>query len=349
MKKTLYFIMIIVFIFSCTEDESGSYELKEFNVSDVSNTTLIVNKTVIDKNVQKIYVFFDNDLSGVSFPITISVSTNISKGASTSIDNNDQLIFNSADQVNQFDIIAENGNTSTWSVFLVHKQLQNSDFETWFTTQGFNGYSYEEVGRSIETSAWATANLGTSTYFIYGSKPITTDNNTVVQIKTDSVFTLPITSGTLFTGYFYLNGAIANPGNPKKATLFGTPFISKPTAFSVKYKYTAGTYYKQASLKDVNNILGGFDEEGIDGEDKCAIYAILENRDGNPTIEIARAELYSASTNDAIDEITIPFVYTSQLEPTHITVVFSSSKDGDLWRGAVGSTLTIDDLEFIYE
>jgi len=47
-------------------------------------------------------------------------------------------------------------------------------------------------------------------------------------------------------------------------------------------------------------------------------------------------------------EQTVDFVYANNEEPTHLTVVFTSSKDGDYWTGAVGSTLIVNDLELIY-
>jgi hypothetical protein len=349
MKKILYLAFFVITLLSCSEDKSVTAELQEFNVTNTSNENLIILKTIINSDIQNIYIYFDNDLSEVAFPITMHCDADVSKGATTSLNSQGELTFTNMDQALEFIVEAENGNAKTWQVFLVHKQLQNSEFESWFETKGLNGILFQEIGSSIETSIWATANLGTSTYSVYGSQPISIENNTLIQVKTDSVLQLPITAGTAFTGYFYLNGAILNPGDPKKATLFGTPFIYKPTAFSVKYKYSAGSYYKQANLRDQNNIFGGFDEEGINGIDKCAIYAILENRNGESVVEIARAELFSSNTNDKLIETTIPFEYTTQIEPTHITVVFSSSKDGDLWRGAVGSTLIIDDLKFIYD
>lgn len=348
MKKYFYLLFAVIILLSCSEDESSANLLNEINVTSISNENLNYARTDINSLAQSIYIFFDDDLTNVSFPLIIETSIKISKGAKTTL-SNDQLVFNSSDQVIEFDIIAENGNTTTWLVFLVHKQLQNSDFDIWHDAQGLNGIYYDELGTNVPSSIWATANLGTSTYSVYGSKPITIVNNTLIQIKTDSVKQLPITAGTAFTGYFYLNGAISNPGDPKKATLFGTPFIHKPSAFKVKYKYTAGTYYKQAELVNPDNIFGGFTEESISGEDKCAIYAILETRDNDAVVEIARAELFSTSTSDVITETIIPFEYLHQLEPTHITVVFSSSKDGDLWRGAVGSTLVIDELELVYD
>jgi len=117
----------------------------------------------------------------------------------------------------------------------------------------------------------------------------------------------------------------------------------------VKFKYLAGENYVQATLNKPDNIFGGFTVTDISGEDQCAIYAILEVRTENETTEIGRAEIYSGTTTDVLTEVSLPFEYSSSKTPTHITVVFSSSKDGDLWKGAVGSTLIVDDLELVYE
>ena len=46
--------------------------------------------------------------------------------------------------------------------------------------------------------------------------------------------------------------------------------------------------------------------------------------------------------------IVIPIKYTSDLEPTHISIVMTSSNKGDLFIGAKGSTLTVDNLTFKY-
>jgi hypothetical protein len=77
-------------------------------------------------------------------------------------------------------------------------------------------------------------------------------------------------------------------------------------------------------------------------------YAILEKRDGSGVVEIGRAEMTSGDLQEELTEISLPFVYSSDQKPTHISVVFSSSKDGDLFTGAVGSTLLVDDVELVY-
>ena len=52
---------------------------------------------------------------------------------------------------------------------------------------------------------------------------------------------------------------------------------------------------------------------------------------------------------DVLTEMALPITYVSSEKPTHITIVFTSSKDGDLFTGAVGSILIVDDLELLYE
>ena len=343
------FISFILLIMSCSKDKSNNAELTDFKVNSISNKDISFVKTKLDKELAHVCLYFENNLFEETFPIKLKVSPIISSKAKVLLDSPSELVFENPNQVVSFDIEAENGDMKTWYVFLIHKQLQNSNFSMWFNNQGLNGRYYKEIGSSFVESVWSTANMGTSTYSSYGTQPITDGSNTMVQLRTDSVRVLPITAATLFTGVFNLSGAISNPTNPQAAVLFGTPFIYSPVSFKVKYKYTSGRWLKKAKLRDVNNIFGGFTENGIEGEDQCAIYAILENRDKSPVVEVARAELFSASTANNLTEEIVEFSYVSEIKPTHVTVVFSSSRYGDFWQGAVNSTLIVDYFKFIYE
>ena len=158
----------------------------------------------------------------------------------------------------------------------------------------------------------------------------------------------PVTAGTLFTGRFDINGAINHPTDPRQATHFGTPFSLRPVSFKFKYAYQPGDLYVRATLNNPDNIFGGFTVTELQGSDMFTAYAILERRDGSNVVEVGRAEMISGDQQNEITEVSLPFVYSSDQKPTHITVVFSSSKDGDLFTGAVGSTLTVDDVELIY-
>ena len=348
MKKLFISIFTVIMIFSCNKDESSEAEVLDFSVTSVSDSELEIGSIQIDSEFNRIYILFDQDLSEFSsFSLTIDI--NLSPGAKTSSLNNGMLSFTNSDEVKTIEVEAEDGFMVRWYVYLIHHQIQNSGFENWFDNLGMNGRYYKEIGTSDVTSIWATANMGTSIYAVYGTQPLDDGSNTLAEITTDSTSQVPVTAGALFVGTFNLSGAISHPTDPKQATDFGLPYTFRPSEMKVKFKYQAGETYVQATLNETNNIFGGFTVNEIEGEDMCSIYTILEVRNGDQITEIGRAELYSETTDDVLTEITIPFEYTSTETPTHISVVFSSSKDGDLWKGAVGSTLVVDDLELIFE
>jgi hypothetical protein len=332
-----------------SDDQSGNKDIIRFDITSLSDTDLTVKNTELDTEKKLICIFIDNDLSLVNFPLIVVTDIQLSDGAAIPSITNGEIIFTNPDEVKNIQILAEDGTFQDWYIFLVHHQLQNSDFETWYDNKGMNGFNYKEIGSSYEASIWATANLGTSIYGKYGTQPLINEKGNFVKIMTDSTERLPLTAATLFTGKFNLAGATSNPTDPREATIFGTPFKFKPTAMQFKFKYQAGEKYIQATLNDPSDIFGGFTVSEIEGKDQCSIYAILEKRDDNETIEIARAELFSETTQDVLTQTTILFNYTSDEDPTHITVVFASSKGGDLWKGAVGSTLTVENLKLIYE
>ncbi len=102
--------------------------------------------------------------------------------------------------------------------------------------------------------------------------------------------------------------------------------------------------------------------------DECSIYAVLykvtkgeagidEYLDGTNIMTsdkvIARAQLPDGSDKSSFTEFRLPFIYTE--EPDYdkydykLAVVFASSKEGDYYRGAVGSTLIVDKTEVVCE
>ena len=56
----------------------------------------------------------------------------------------------------------------------------------------------------------------------------------------------------------------------------------------------------------------------------------------------------STVSNWTSETITLDYKNT-ELAPTHILVVASSSKYGDFFTGGVGSTLVVDNMKLIYE
>ncbi|MDD4636099.1 MAG: PCMD domain-containing protein [Bacteroidales bacterium] len=177
-----------------------------------------------------------------------------------------------------------------------------------------------------------------------------------LQTKSTGVFgswsDKPIAAGSLFMGEFESDSALIYP---LKATRFGTPIDFLPSELTGYYRYKAGVVYTDKKGKIVPGAKDNFD-----------IYAVLFETDAqlntldganvltSPSIiAIARIGESDRIESDEWRMFKIPFVYKQgkqidlqKLEDDKysLTVVFSSSIAGDLFRGSVGSTLYIDEV-----
>lgn len=141
----------------------------------------------------------------------------------------------------------------------------------------------------------------------------------------------------------------------RKGTRLGRPFDHVPTYLSGYYKYKAGESYK------VNG------EEVKGKKDQCDIYAIFYETDENvkyldgfngltsPNL-ISVARISDQKETDEWTHFYIPFVAKpgkvidkDKLAKGgyQLSIVFSSSLKGDVFEGAEGSTLWIDEVEII--
>jgi len=258
----------------------------------------------------------------------------------------------------EFIVKSESGRKRTWAVIISelgeNPQLENSDFDLWYETSAgiINPIIYEEPGESEGSTIWATANYGLTNY---GAEPNTTpvdlgeDNFAVKLVTVQAPAVVPLAAATLFTGRFELNII-----NPPESAIFGASFSERPSGFRVNYVYVPGD----------ENI-------GITA-DECDIYVLLEKRDGDDIARVATG-WFRDGTDTGTDEWTLLEVELKYGEltaadpefeyadiksgetwadpdetPTHISVVFSSSARGDVYEGAIGSMLVVDDFELIY-
>lgn len=166
----------------------------------------------------------------------------------------------------------------------------------------------------------------------------------------------PIASGNLFLGTFDMTEAISKP---LEATHFGVPFNNVPSQFSGYYKYTPGEIYCEPDADGKLDAVPGM-------TDSFSLYSVLfetapghEWLDGtnvlaedNPYI-ISTAEIPDPHPSEEWVEFTVPFVLrpgkTIDMEKLKdgkysIAVVMGSSKEGDRFCGALGSTLKVDEL-----
>lgn len=164
----------------------------------------------------------------------------------------------------------------------------------------------------------------------------------------------PIAAGNLFLGSFDVRQALLNT---LKTTRFGIPFTKQPTKFTGYYKYRPGTTYQDETTKPIEGKV-----------DQASIYAVVyKNHDaaGQPVtlygddvkthpLIVALAEVKEIPATDAWTAFEATFDYTSDIDMEllanrgySLALVFSSSNEGDKFRGAIGSTLYIDKVRVI--
>ena len=350
MKKILILTLFVVLL-ACNDDNktlSDQAEIKDFKVE--SSGSFIPAKICIDDEESKIQVFTDDEFQSSDFPVTLSPVIAISEGATINPKSGSQVTFNGPGDFTKYIVVSEDGNIVKEYIFTIRdKQIPNADFENWFMETGMNGKPFQQPGHHGESTVWATANMGTSIYSIYGTSPLKEGDNTLAKIETVTTVALPLVAGALYIGEFDLDGAVEDPTNPVAAAKLGMPFIAKPKSVKFNYSFKAGEQMIQAVLKEPGNLFGGFDIFEVEGKDKFGIEVVLEKRVGENITTVAKTNYQSDKDVETLTELELPINYLTNDEPTHFYISFSPSFDGGTFKGAIGSTMIIDDIKLIYE
>mgnify|MGYP001817171407 FL=1 len=259
-------------------------------------------------------------------------------------------------------VTAEDGSISVYKVTVLRggsqPQLDNSSFEDWYTESvGFS--TVEQPGTDKASTIWGTANRGLA---LGGSAGNTSkqqgDNSYYVKMESVAAPALVrIAAATIFIGKF--TDGFPSVTDPKSNITLGTPFSARPLSFSFSYTYQPGPNNED----DTGNPLSYGDQ--------CDIYLFLENREGSEVKRVGTAWFRSGMAVSAWSRENIAIKY-GQLEPsdpwfdyaqpaegevwgdgtetvTHITILATSSFEGDFFKGAIGSTLELDDIELVYQ
>ena len=171
----------------------------------------------------------------------------------------------------------------------------------------------------------------------------------------------PIAAGNLFLGEFVIEHVL---GDALKATQFGVPNPKEPVRITGWYKYKPGEKFTDKELKIYTDRI-----------DEASIYAVYyrnQDADGNKYVldGHAVADLDKLMDNPLVYKVarvaSLPATDTwtrwemlfdgkdvpddlVQAQGFNLALVFSSSKDGAQFEGAIGSTLYIDEVEVSYE
>ncbi len=354
---TVFFCLIGI---SCIKDELPNAEA---DILSCSVDSKILKKDPIIQN-ERIQIFVKSfaDLTAQAPVFTLTPGATISPKSGTVLDfTNPQLYtVTSEDGLSKKIYEVSFINDAVGSKYsFEHVRLENNKFDVF--------YEVNQDNQNIMD--WASGNSGFSLTGA-GSQP---DNYPTarlangkigqgVKLTTRSTGALgatmgkPMAAGNIFMGEFDLASSIINP---LKSLRLGMPVDFVPTAFKGNFKYKAGNVYKEGS-----NVIPG-------KKDSWDCYAIFFETDNNlkyldgtnkfshPNIlAIARISTSAAIETDQWTSFHIPFVFNNNAVIDEqklkdgkysLTLVFTSSIDGDTFAGAEESTLLIDEIEIVHE
>ena len=229
-------------------------------------------------------------------------------------------------------------------------------------------YVLYEAASGYSTLTWSSGNQGfalTGSGYTPNDFPTSISPNgrtgnclQLITRKTGSLGTLvgmPIAAGNLFIGSFDIGSAMSDA---LSATKFGTTFYYEPIKLVGYYKYKAGPEFyengESTNRKDVFNIYALFyektkDVQMLDGH-------IAKNNYEHENM-VAAAVITDTHETSEWTRFELDFNYEhygKTIDPQklanggyNVSIVLSASKDGDVFQGAPGSTLLIDDLKLV--
>lgn len=252
-------------------------------------------------------------------------------------------------------VVSEDGQVeNSYKVYCIKLMDLNFTFDSWSSANGFE-----------ETDGWNSNNMD----FLYlqlmggytGEYPLQKGNSSAI-IKTVDANGLTV-YGPLYkkamSGYLYFGGEfdinLPAAGKFAEANKLGVLYKSqpKPLKFKGKYSYQAG-----GDVYDTDgNIVTGATDECLLG---FYLYEVAKESETLDAVSIhssekvvAKAEVTMGTTN--VEEtfnvgITYKDGYTYDVAKTYkLVILLASSKNGHIYQGAPGSTLTVSEVSVITE
>lgn len=237
-------------------------------------------------------------------------------------------------------------------------QLPNFGFDEWVKS----GASwYPNANMSI---FWDSGNEGANSQSgITGENNPTSPSDFVApgtdskqSAKLESMFISFLGIGKFAGGNIYTGDFITTVGTSGAKLNFGQPYTSRPTKLRGWYCYAPknidkaeGIHADKAGQEDVGKIFVALMSSGpFEVDNSTDPKKLFDPSAGNV---IAYGELdITGNSNNQYKEFTITLDYRREdVKPTHVLVVATASKYADYFTGGVGSTLYIDEFEFIFE
>ena len=357
--------ILLLSVSACIQDEALNVEA----AIDACNGKSIQLSTIDHTNKEiEVYVLADTDVSAQELNFTLADGATIKADESENNDNPPYFDFSNS-TTRSFTVTSDDGHVKTTYTVRINKL----DLPTSFSFENLkqnDSYDILYVSDKQGILEWASGNPG---FQLCGMALSAEDYPTVmvenggikgnyVKLTTrstgnfGSAIGMPIAAGNLFIGSFDLSSALTNA---PAATHFGVQFYKTPIRLKGYYKFKRGDVYTEKG------------ETVSDKQDSFDIYAILYEAEDNsfmlngsnaltdPSIVLmARIDQADAVETDTWKAFDLPFesrngkTVDTQMQADgkyKLGIVFSSSINGAYFKGAVGSTLQIDEVELICE
>ncbi len=376
-KKITLFLALPMFLFaSCIQDEAPNAECDILAFEETwlqENKDIIIGTPIVENDRVSVLLKMGTDRTALnpSFVLTQGATLTMVAADGKEVEANGVARNFSTPQI--YITHSEDG---AWSkeykvAFVYPNMLKTLSFEHFAFDGGHNKYyRWVELADADSLNYWTSGNAGfafTGRGTTPSDYPTSVSENGVngkcVKLTTrdtgmfGKLAGMPIAAGNIFIGEFDSENAMKKP---LEATRFGLQLVAnKPSKITGWYKYTPGEVFTDKKKNEVP-----------DRSDACSIYSVLfevdpENfvpLDGSNVLSSERvvmvAQLENPGEPDDWQSFDIPYKLrdgkTFDLERLAnngyaITVVASSSKGGDYFEGAVGSTLYIDEFTIAWE
>lgn len=360
MKKTSIFLLLtacLLLTVSCYKEEeldtnadiTGAYIPKESQRTEPS----ITNTSVTFKVKSNVDVTKQSPVFTLSPNATITPDNGITRDFSKS----QTYVVTAQDQRWQktYTVSFTSDELSTFYNFNNYELVDKNRYHQFYEI-GSNGehlYIWKSGNQGYATLAGSTPPEGYPTSAIPGRNGgYAVNMQTISTGRVGAWDNKPIAAGNLFIGDFKLNNLF-----PSKSTKFGEPYSGDlPKSLRGVFKYKKGEKVTDKFNNEIKGAVDTFD-----------IYAIIfEKRDKNNYLEgdhafkdsrmiaLARINPDQRIETDNWTEFEAPFLLQegktfNPKEEYMLTIVMSSSIEGEKFIGAVGSTLIVDEIELVYE
>ncbi|MGL4293093.1 MAG: PCMD domain-containing protein [Bacteroidales bacterium] len=361
LKGFTYPVLLLGFAFtSCILEEPLNAECDIVSFS-LDNRYLVDQPTINNNEI----VIIATDSLAISKDIeTLAPVLTVTEGAKVVPESGTVRDFSKPEE-RTYTVYSQDGNwNKTYTIKIVPPEIPTyHSFDKNIRLSHFYEFIQEDKDLGY-TFVWETANLGyrmtgmAKDHYAYPTVP--EENGYIgsaVKLKTcdtgffGNMVKMPLAAGNLFIGNFDVSNATSQP---LKATCFGRPFKKVPFALKGWYKYKPGATFTDKDKKPVEGRI-----------DECDIYGVLyESTEETPFLTgdnvltheniVALARIDEGTPTDEFKKFMLPFEYRKQIDAQKLAqlkyklaLVFTSSKDGAFFEGAVGSELIIDEIELI--